>query len=136
MTDTAKCEPPEELRGVVGWHWVQLPFVAVPTPIAWMCNPDNQEREWRMPSSPAFVSGESKTARTWRYISPALTPAEAAALRAERDAAVAEVARLREALDFYACADHYPVHGAEAPAVVRADAGKRARAALNPEPAP
>ena len=90
MTD--RCEPPEELRGVDGWHWVQLPFVAVPTPIAWMRNPDNQEREWRMPSSPAFVSGESKTAQTWRYLSPVLTPAEADALRADNK-------RLREAIN-------------------------------------
>ena len=105
MTDTAKCEPPEALRGVDGWHWVQLPFVAVPTPIAWMCNPDNQEREWRMPSAPAFVSGESKTARTWRYLSPALTPTEAAALRAERDAAVAERDELQATFDLQWKAD-------------------------------
>jgi hypothetical protein len=41
-----------------------------------------------------------------------------------------EVARLRAALDFYACADHYPMHGAEAPDVVRNDGGAKARAAL------
>jgi hypothetical protein len=80
---SAICAPPAELRGVDGYHWVQLPFVAVATPIAWMVNPDNLEREWRMPSSAAFVSGESKTAQTWRYLCPTLAPAEADALRAE-----------------------------------------------------
>ena len=128
MSDAPKCEPPEELRGVDGWHWVQLPFVAVPTPIAWMRNPDNQEREWRMPSASAFVSGESKTARTWRYLTPVLTPAESATLRAERDAAVANVARLRALLDEI-----------EADAFwARSHAALRAKitAALNPEPSP
>jgi hypothetical protein len=90
MTD--RCEPPEELRGVDGWHWVQLPFVAVPTPMAWMTNPDNDEREWRMPSSPSFVSGESKTARTWRYLAPVTRPAEVDALRAKAE----ELKRARE----------------------------------------
>lgn len=83
MSDALRCEPPPELRGVDGWHWVKLPFVAVPTPIAWMLNQDNQEREWKMPSSPAFVSGESKTAQTWHYLAPVTPPAEVEALRAE-----------------------------------------------------
>ena len=37
---------------------------------------------------------------------------------------------LESALDFYTCVDHYPVHGAESPGVVREDGGARARAAL------
>lgn len=109
----SRCEPPPGLRSVDGWHWVQLPFVSVPTPIAWMLNPDNQDREWKMPSSPAFVSGESKTAQTWHYLAPAATPAEVDALRAEvmrastecADAMAqvvalrAHVARMEEALE-------------------------------------
>ncbi len=49
--------------------------------------------------------------------------AEAVTLKAEN-------ARLREALDFYACVDHYQIHNAAAPNVVQFDRGAKARAAL------
>jgi hypothetical protein len=55
-------------------------------------------------------------------------PAMAAHIRAQD----AEVKRLREALDFYACVDHYPIERAQAPEVVRDDGGRRARGALSP----
>lgn len=42
----------------------------------------------------------------------------------------AKNARLREALDFYACVDHYQIHNAAAPNVVQFDRGAKARAAL------
>jgi hypothetical protein len=42
----------------------------------------------------------------------------------------AENARLRSALDFYACVDHYQIHNAAAPNVVQFDRGAKARAAL------
>jgi hypothetical protein len=51
-------------------------------------------------------------------------------LAAERDALRDENARLREALDFYACVDHYQIHNAAAPNVVQFDRGAKARAAL------
>lgn len=85
----ARCEPPPELRGKDGWHWVTL---------------EGSKRQftafWR---SQYWWDGLNKTradsayARSWRYLSPALTPAEVAALRAERDAAV-------EARDIYTAA--------------------------------
>jgi hypothetical protein len=42
----------------------------------------------------------------------------------------AENARLRGALDFYACVDHYQIHNAAASNVVQFDRGAKARAAL------
>jgi hypothetical protein len=49
---------------------------------------------------------------------------------AARDALRDENARLRSALDFYACVDHYQIHNAAAPNVVQFDRGAKARAAL------
>ena len=40
------------------------------------------------------------------------------------------VAELEDALDFYACVDHYQTHNAAAPNVVQFDRGAKARAAL------
>jgi sugar phosphate isomerase/epimerase len=44
----------------------------------------------------------------------------------------AEVERLRKALDFYACVDHYKRLLSCAPNVVQDDGGKKARAAITP----
>jgi hypothetical protein len=41
-----------------------------------------------------------------------------------------EIEKLRAALDFYACLDHYQTHNAVAPNVVQFDRGAKARAAL------
>jgi hypothetical protein len=30
MTDAQRCEPPESLRGVDGWHWVEGPYSTGP----------------------------------------------------------------------------------------------------------
>lgn len=99
MSET-RCEPPEELRGVDGWHWVCVqngePMVA-----QWfMSSREGIEPLWRniytqQTATPAWAAREWE----WRYISPVLTPAEVATLRAERDAAGAEVARLRPLLE-------------------------------------
>jgi hypothetical protein len=51
-------------------------------------------------------------------------------LIARIDADAVEIKRLRDALDFYACVDHYQIHNAVAPNEVQADCGKRARAAI------
>lgn len=48
--------------------------------------------------------------------------------RTMRDAAD-EIEKLRAALDFYACLDHYQTHNAVAPNVVQFDRGAKARAA-------
>lgn len=44
--------------------------------------------------------------------------------------AAKEIEKLRAALDFYACLDHYQTHNAVAPNVVQFDRGAKARAAL------
>ncbi len=67
-----KCEPPEELRGVDGWHWVQ-----------W----NNDAPECALWIGGFSWEHEDFGDRGWRYISPILTPTESDALRAERDAA-------------------------------------------------
>ena len=72
-----KCEPPPELRGVDGWHWVQWPS-GREVPQFWGGS-DDEGCQWHA-GTPTL---------SMRYLSPALTPAEVAALRAERDAAVA-----------------------------------------------
>ena len=119
MTDTVKCEPPEGLRGVDGFHWVQPPQSSEP-----------RVRRWRWTWGLWQDGAAETTLAGYAYIEPVLTPTEVAALRAERDAAVAqaqscvrevsaisrelgteqakaaalraEVARLREALEPFA----------------------------------
>ena len=51
-------------------------------------------------------------------------------LERELAAKSAEVERLREALDFYACIDHYHRHKSAAPSVIQHDGGQLARSAL------
>ena len=90
MTD--RCEPPEELRGVDGWHWVQHESVETPTIATWEMSEWWPETggAWRIGShlympQPAHKQG-------WRYLAPVTPPAEVEALRAT-------VAQLREALE-------------------------------------
>lgn len=99
MTDAARCEPPPELRDRDGWHWVQAP-VGDPLLARWHVA-DNPNTEPLWTSTHHVYSGTPRYAARewgWRYLSPALTPAEADRLRAEN-------ARLRAALDNYA--HHY-----------------------------
>ena len=85
MTD-ARCEPPLELRGKDGWHWVQ-----------WTQTPGYEVecQQW-FAEDGGFWGSDDIHMEGWRYLSPVLTPAEVAALRAERDAAWNEVERERE----------------------------------------
>lgn len=48
----------------------------------------------------------------------------------ELEEAQDRIEELEEALDFYACVDHYQTHNAAAPNVVQFDRGAKARAAL------
>lgn len=97
MTD-ARCEPPPELRGKDGWWWVSLgggdPEVArwvaedaFSSPSGWWLNGNDQ------PHSAEWIERDEGTVTC---LEPPLTPAEVAALRAERDAAWNEVKRERE----------------------------------------
>lgn len=88
MTD-ARCEPPPELRGKDGWHWLVLMVNDGPSrPFAQRWHPDRagSDSEW----GASYLSPSAAYLRGYRYLSPVHTPAEVAALRAERDAAVAE----------------------------------------------
>lgn len=76
MSDAPKCEPPEELRGVDGWHWVGLYGHTKPAPELW--DAGNQMWLGSIPCEPDHAHDSG-----YRYLSPALTPAEADALRAE-----------------------------------------------------
>ena len=70
-----RCEPPEHLRGVDGWHWVQVRS-NTPKVIRWHAS------SWitvsDLPLGPARAYGAG-----WRYIAPVTPPAEVDALRAE-----------------------------------------------------
>lgn len=70
-----KCEPPPELRGRDGWHWVQWPS-GREVPQFWGGS-DDEGCQWHA-GTPTL---------SMRYLSPVLTPSEADALRAARDAA-------------------------------------------------
>ncbi len=78
MTD-ARCEPPPELRGKDGWHWV----VWTPTGETEPYNPvaiwwDAEALGW-CPDLPKCADTRELT--EYRYLSPVLTPAEVEALR-------------------------------------------------------
>lgn len=68
-----RCEPPEELRGVDGWHWVEAPAIQ-------MCF---VRRWWRARGQWCWADMDERTLRSFRYLAPVATPAEVDALRAE-----------------------------------------------------
>ena len=89
MSDTQRCEPPEDLRGVDGWHSIALPHAEVKrlgidyavarwaaTTKIWECMPHTEL--FYTTSIEAFAFG-------YRYLAPVTPPADVAALRAERD---------------------------------------------------
>jgi len=81
MTDETRCEPPPELRGVDGWHWVQAP-VGEPHLARWhAAERDDVEPLWTSThhvysGTPRYVVREWG----WRYIAPVTPPAVVAAL--------------------------------------------------------
>jgi len=68
---SGRCEPPEELRGVDGWHWL-----TEHNPVLWIA--DRQEWEW---GEDDWVTPEAAYRYGYRYLAPVATPAEVAALR-------------------------------------------------------
>ena len=76
MTDTPRCEPPRELRGVDGWHWLDgdRPIVA-----RWYAASDYAGECWRINATQ--YSGEGAHKRGYRHIAPVTPPAEVDALR-------------------------------------------------------
>jgi hypothetical protein len=99
-----RCEPPEELRGVDGWHAIEQ-MNGKRTYAAWHAHKGG----WNWLGG--FRSPEEGAEHGWRYIAPVTPPAEVATLRAkadahdagmaERDRLRAENARLRELLRRY-----------------------------------
>lgn len=85
MTD--RCEPPAELRGVDGWHWVQCAIGP---------NPESYDPELMWWDAAYWLwsetaGGVGQPLTHYIHVAAVLTPTEVAALRAEN-------ARLREAL--------------------------------------
>lgn len=86
MSDNQRCEPPEELRGVDGWHWVQYgddgkEFIARWS-AARAAPHSGLEPLWARygeNATPVWASAHWD----WRYLAPVATPAEVEALRAE-----------------------------------------------------
>ncbi|MFA9204866.1 MAG: hypothetical protein ACEQSH_00260 [Bacteroidia bacterium] len=90
-----RCEPPEELRGVDGWHAIEQ-MNGKRTYAAWHAHKGG----WNWLGG--FRSPEEGAEHGWRYIAPVTPPAEVATLRAKadaHDAVAAERDRLREALE-------------------------------------
>lgn len=84
MSDTQRCEPPEDLRGVDGWHSIALPHAEVKrlgidyavarwaaTTKIWECMPHTEL--FYTTSIEAFAFG-------YRYLAPVTPPADVAAL--------------------------------------------------------
>jgi predicted DNA-binding protein (UPF0251 family) len=75
VSDTPKCEPPEDRSGADGWHWVEAPAIKMQFVRRW----------WRARGEWCWADMDERTLRSFRYLCPVLTPAEAEALRANRD---------------------------------------------------
>ncbi len=76
MSDDTRCEPPEHLRGVDGWHWVQAP-VGEPHLARWHAA-ERADVEPLWTSTHHVYSGTPRYAVRewgWRYHSPAAPPA-------------------------------------------------------------
>lgn len=65
MTD--RCEPPEHLRGVSGWHWIQAPSERDPHPEWWKA-----DMGWR--------GCREGIGAHWRYLAPVPSPEAVARL--------------------------------------------------------
>lgn len=76
-----RCEPPEHLRGVDGWHWVQPP-VGNPHLARWHAA-ERLDVEPLWTSTHHVYSGTPRYAVRewgWRYVAPVTPPATVAAL--------------------------------------------------------
>jgi hypothetical protein len=104
MTDTPRCEPPEELRRRDGWHWLSRQGRA-PELIRWHLASDGETWLWSVPG--LGTAGRAwMVAQGFRYIAPVTPPAEVDALRAERDALEQQMLHEHQAaVDQYGIAD-------------------------------
>lgn len=67
-TTTARCEPPEPLRGVDGWHWLEVGG-------AQFCH-----RWWRARGEWRWATLDDRSAAGMRHLAPVTPPAVVAAL--------------------------------------------------------
>ena len=81
---SARCEPPEELRGVDGWHWVQA-SVGEPHLAKWFAAPNRGIEPLWDSDHHIYTATPSCAAREWglRYLAPVATSAEVDEVRAE-----------------------------------------------------
>lgn len=70
MSDTQRCEPPEHLRGVDGWHWVEAPSIKMQFVRRW----------WRARGEWCWADMDERSLRSFRYLAPVTPPATGAAL--------------------------------------------------------
>ena len=76
-----RCEPPEELRGVDGWHWLTHPkWGEWPTRYSASCHAGVWPI-WQCPDSNWTTPAAHREG--WRYLATVATPAEVDALQAE-----------------------------------------------------
>ena len=68
-----RCEPPPELRGVDGWHWVEAPAIKQLFIRRW----------WRARGKWCWADMDDRTLRSFHYLTPVTPPAEVEAIRAE-----------------------------------------------------
>lgn len=75
-----RCEPPEELRGQDGWHWLRREDREAPM----LCSQWHPAGWWDIaPFGSRGVSPEDRHKWGWRYLAPVTPPAEVERLRAE-----------------------------------------------------
>lgn len=77
ITGTQRCEPPEHLRGVDGWHWVQWPE-GPPQLLRWRYVPKMEAHGWTLNTHSTTADGA--TSAGWRYLAPVTPPCTVAAL--------------------------------------------------------
>lgn len=64
MTDPQRCEPPEHLRGVDGWHWVETQAGQIRFCRRW----------WKARGEWFWANMDDRTLRGFRYLAPAAPP--------------------------------------------------------------
>lgn len=114
---SARCEPPEELRGVDGWHWLELHGMTEPAPYRWQhegiwCGLERHGSAVR----PAWAGKIG-----YRYLAPVATPATVRALVDALERIADDITVIEDAAN----PDNWPANVARA---------ALARAALTQEP--
>jgi hypothetical protein len=71
MTAPNRCEPPEGLRGVAGWHWLTCKGEPYHAPMRWEPDPPHwPEKSGAWCSQPIKGRGGWAAERGWAYLGP------------------------------------------------------------------